>query len=557
MNPTPRPEATRVAFRTHAGRRSGLGHLVRCVNLAGELRALGADCHFFLDDVEAGSAAFLQGFPADALYDTPPDTLDAEADARRFLQRAGELSCPWVVLDDYRLDDDWEGVVKAAGLSVCAFDDLLRPHQCDLLVDMRWRRDDTASAYADRVSPGTTRLLGPAYAMLGPAYRQRVPSRPDTGIFRILVSLGGAGDLAITRDIVDRLLRHAGQFKRPLQLCPVLGPLSGNHQDFLARYRGRPEVQPVVGATDLYPQLCRSDLYIGATGGMLYQLLALKIPALTFALGENQQSDPAALQDIGHYFHLGDWTPRELDCLPDFVAAVMGHRARIRRLTADASVPVDGFGARRVAEALLGLPATTPPRSEHPASRNETPEEALSDVHRLRPVTDRDINHYLASRNLAANRGNMIDTGAIAQLSHYAWWFGAPRQSYLLTRDGEPCLYIWHQRRSVQGREFLIGGWFVCGERAGFQDALLALDWQLRHCEREAPGVPWIAVIQRQNRYVQLLNRYLGFTEVEAEHPYVPAIASAFPDAHRSEFQYLVREPAALTRPQDLEGMPA
>jgi hypothetical protein len=69
--------------------------------------------------------------------------------------------------------------------------------------------------------------------------------------------------------------------------------------------------------------------------------------------------------------------------------------------------------------------------------------------------------------------------------------------------------------------------------------------------------VPWIAVIQRHNRYVQLLNRYLGFTEVAANHPYVPAIERIFPDAHRNGFQYVVREPAAVTQPLVLEGMPA
>jgi hypothetical protein len=167
---------------------------------------------------------------------------------------------------------------------------------------------------------------------------------------------------------------------------------------------------------------------------------------------------------------------------------------------------------------------------------------SLSPEHRLRAVRDSDINHYLESRNLAANRRNMIGCQDIPQLQHYAWWFEARRDSFLLEKDGVPCLYIWHEMREHEGRRFLIGGWFVCEGEARFQDALLALNWQLEHCDAHYPGAPWIAVINRTNRFVKLLNEYIGFQDIAPEHAYGKIIASVFPQASHHDFHFVIRE---------------
>lgn len=531
-----------IVFRTNAGRDTGLGHLVRCANLARELAAQGARCLFVLDCLEESVRPFVAGLDVCDLYDSPQRELDQGADARLFMEVLEKRPYSWVLLDDYRLGLEWEGIVGKAGVKICVVDDLVRSHQCDVLVDIRWRGEDTPSRYDGLVSDHTRKLLGPDFVMLAPDYKASRPPRKDYGHFTIMIGTGGGGgDLDIFMKIMDSILGGREHFDDDVRLVPVVGPLSGSVDDFLTRYEGNEYVKPLVGETELYPHLCETDFYIGAAGGMLYQLLALQVPALTFSVAENQRNDLRLLEDVGHFFHIENWTEAEAEMLPAFIGTVQRHYDRIRKMGASAKVVVDGQGAARVAQVLLD-PAGEVLGRNPVVSAKRHEERSLSAEHRLRKVCDGDINHYLASRNLDANCRNMTSVEKIHPLHHYTWWFNARRESFLLSKNDIPCLYIWHECKSLQGRDYLIGGWFVCGGETSFQESLLALNWQLEYCDDHYPGTPWIAVINRQNNYVKLLNDYVGFAEVAADHPYGRAISEIFRGAGCEDFYFVVRE---------------
>lgn len=539
-----------IVFRTNAGQNTGLGHVVRCAHLARELTQNGATCLFVLDYIEDGIAPFVSDLNVRTLYDKPQDQLDPHIDSRRFDAIAKEHNPDWVVVDDYRLAEEWETPLRESGCKVCVIDDLLRPHQCDLLIDPKWRGDDTQSRYDALTPPTALKLLGPDYAMLSTHFKNEPPQQnPDTP-FTIMIGLGGGGDLSQCERIIDGLLTHQTDFGRAVHLSPVLGPLSTDTASFVQRYETNASVTPIVGETELYPHLCQTDFYIGAAGGVLYQLMALNIPALTFPLSESQHTDLRQLEDIGHFFHLEKWSETDIEKLPNFIRTVIDHYPRVQQMCRTAKVAVDGFGAHRIAQALLGLDRNQPRTTPHSPPHFEEDTE-LTAHHRIRSVCDQDINHYLISRNLDANCQNMISPDRISFIDHYSWWFNAKRASFLLTKDGTPSLYIWHEVKRYKDQDYLIGGWFVCGELAGFQDVMLALNWQLEHCDGHAPGIPWIAVIHRQNNYVRLLNKYLGFLDVEPDTPYGDAISEIFNGAAVNDFYFVSRDQLIVNQPNN------
>ncbi|OEJ69578.1 hypothetical protein BEN30_02565 [Magnetovibrio blakemorei] len=503
----------------------------------------GAACLFVLDFVEDGIADFLDGLDVRSLYDGAQDELDPHKDAQRFLNIAKVENADWVIVDDYRLGEEWESPIQEVGYKVCVIDDLLRKHQCDLLIDFRWRGEKTQSLYDSQVPPEARKLLGPDYVLLSEVYRNAPPQKSPDKPFTILLGLGGGGPLDQCERILDSLLLHALDYEQEIRLCPILGPLSPNTESFLQRYQNCKTVTPIVGETELYPHLCQADFYIGAAGGILYQLLALKVPALTFPLSENQHTDLGQLEDIGHFFHVENWSENNIEKLPAFVKTVMQNEERIKLLHATPKVPLDALGTRRVAHVLLGLEPCAPPAKAASSYPDDHGEE-LSPGYCIRPVTDRDMNHFLVSRNLNANCQNMIRANKISFMDHYSWWFKTKRSSFLLTKNGAPCLYIWHEVLPSHEQDYLIGGWFVCNENAGFQDVMLLLNWQLEYCDKHVPGVPWIAVIHRQNKYVKLMNDYYGFQDVDPATPYGAAIADIFEGAHLDEFYFVSRAPS-------------
>lgn len=529
-----------IIFRTNAGQKTGLGHVVRCAHLARKLIANGARCLFAVDYIEDGIAAFLGDLDIRTLYEGVQTQLDPHVDGQLFLDLAKAENADWVIVDDYRIGEEWEGPLRDHGYKVCVIDDLLRRHQCDLLIDSRWRGEETQSLYDSLVPSAARKLLGTNYVLLSESFRSKPPQKSPDKPFTIMLGLGGSGTLDQCERIIDSLLAHANDFGQELHLTPILGPLSQNTKSFLQRYQSCKNVTPIVGETELYPHLCQADFYIGAAGGILYQLLALKVPALTFPLSENQHTHLRQLEDIGHFFHIENWSESDIEKLPGFVKTVMQNYERIKKLHATPKVPLDGLGTCRVSHILLGSDQCEPRPEAISVPPCEKGEE-LSPGYCIRPVTDRDMNHFLISRNLDANCQNMIRPNKISFMDHYSWWFKTKRTSFLLTKDGAPCLYIWHEVQRRNEQDYLIGGWFVCDESTGFQDVMLTLNWQLEYCDKHVPGTPWIAVIHRQNKYVKLMNDYYGFQDVDPASPYGAAISDIFDGAHTNEFYFVSR----------------
>ena len=275
------------------------------------------------------------------------------------------------------------------------------------------------------------------------------------------------------------------------------------------------------------------------------------MPALTFAIAGNQQSEQNDLEDIGHYFHLNSLTANDITMIPRFAKTIERHYAQIKHLFKHTKFAIDGLGVNRVIQQLLSTEHIDQSSLYplHDVSNADLTSESnnvlatLSEHHQLRQVCDQDINHYLTSRNLVNNSKNMIKTSVIPAIAHYTWWFNTKRESYLLTKDQQACLYIWHKIKQVATQNFLIGGWFVCHEKVDFNDALLALRWQLDYCQQHYPNISWLAVIHRENKFVKLLNKYMGFIDITPKHPNGTAIATLFPEASFNDFYFVEYSP--------------
>jgi len=545
MKNTTQPSSFKtMLIRTNAGEYTGIGHLVRCLQLAKELKKHNVRVIFVLDSIEPNIHAFLSDIEYITLYDSPQNLLNQIIDAQKFIKLCEKFHPSYAIVDDYRLSKEWEVLISNYVDKLAVIDDILREHQCDLIIDMKFRGSSTNQSYDALVATDTIKLLGPHYILLSEKYRQAsieeqyCNQENQTDSFNIMISIGGGGDFSQCKKIILNLLEHQGEFEKPIKIMPVLGPLSINSEKFVNSLKRYHNIMPLIGKTDLFPFLKETHLYIGAAGGTLYQLLSLQIPALTFAIAENQHSEKKQLEHLGHYFHLDSLSTNTIEQIPAFCKTVASNYPKFTALIKQARLNIDGYGACRIAEQLLSMPASSVLNETEPNERLNN-NINLSEHYQLREVTDQDINNYLTSRNLPSNCQNMIQADKIPFLNHYTWWFKTQRESYLLSKNDSPCLYIWHEVKRYKQQNFMIGGWFVCHENVGFQEALLALNWQLSYCQQNFPNIPWVAVIHRENKFVKLLNKYLGFEDIGLDHAYSSAISALFNEASFDDFYYV------------------
>ncbi|MEU8406521.1 spore coat protein [Micromonospora sp. NPDC048842] len=353
----------RVGLRCDAGPRRGVGHLVRCLALAEEFLARGADVTVFgtverLDWATAELAA--RGIP---LLPGPDSAAELVAAARRH-------HLDVLVLDSYELDPAGAGALRAAGVYTLAIiDGDSRGQVADLYLDQNFGAELSGlGSGAALPGPGFAaelpgRLLaGSAYALLRDSVVSARPPvvPPATAVSRprVLAFFGGT-DAVGAAPVLTRVLMATGH---PMDLTVIVGrPEIEAEVDDVAPGRGQ-TIRPVPPTTSLPALITEADLVVSAAGTSTWELCCLGAPSALVCVVDNQHESYTRVVRHGLAAGLGE--------LPELTAGGVAGRAarataartlhgllsspqRRATLAARAWATVDGQGRARVVDAVF------------------------------------------------------------------------------------------------------------------------------------------------------------------------------------------------------------
>ena len=359
----------RVVFRVDGAVEMGMGHLTRCLTLAGALAEVGVTSCFLMRGHAAGLAELVEraGHAVQLLPDpdawTPGTAQDGglyahwlpttwQIDAEQTSQAMDELGpVDWLIVDHYALDARWESACRREGLRILAIDDLAdRAHDCDVLLDQNLvRQMDTR--YRDRLSEACEQLLGPRYALLRPDFlaQRRLLTGRSGKIGRILVCYGGSDPTNETAKAVRALTNLA----IPSITVDVVIGMSNPHVESVARLcSGLPRAEVHRGAGNVAELMRQADLSIGAGGVMSWERCCLGLPAVVVDIAANQIGALTALADRGAALHLGAAASVTAEALGDAIRGLLDDSSRVRALGKAAFALVDGEGRSRVAACM-------------------------------------------------------------------------------------------------------------------------------------------------------------------------------------------------------------
>ncbi|MGW6278984.1 PseG/SpsG family protein [Kribbella sp. NPDC055071] len=337
----------RVGVRCDVGPGRGIGHVMRCLALAEEVRRRDTELVFICD-------AYTVPWAAEQITARGISVERAVWSLGEHIELFTGLGLDGVVFDSYDLDASVYSAVRATGIPTLAIvDGDFRGAQADVMVDQN------LAAELDRpvLPPESIRLAGLGYVMIRDeilAYRPSEPPVPrEVGVPKVFAFFGGTDAFGAGPQVVRALAATGVPFQATV-VAPDVGLAAR-----IAAVELRPQQRvDVIGPTDrLAAEVRDADLTISASGTSTWELLCLGATAGLVCVVDNQVMGYERAIATGTAAGVGVLAEIEAD--PSAAAAVLKRllsdpRERARLAAAGWEL-VDGNGRTRVADALLAL----------------------------------------------------------------------------------------------------------------------------------------------------------------------------------------------------------
>ncbi len=367
----------KVVFRADASLQIGSGHIMRCLTLADELRAEGAECHFICrehpghlvefirskgftthslpmeDELSKGEEVFLQPAPIHARWLGATQQQDAEACEYLLIG----LRPDWIIIDHYALDISWEKRIQSYCQKVMVIDDLAdRHHICDTLLDQNLGR--LTSDYSSYISSTCTLLVGPDYALLRPEFSElrefSLSYRKQPKLKSLLITMGGVDEHNATGEVLEAL--KIIELPSDIVITVVMGAAAPWLADVQRAAKHMPfSTKVVVNVSDMAQRMAVSDLAIGAAGSTSWERCCLGLPTLMAVLADNQIEIGNALHARGAAILVG--RPKTSDFVGNIVrtiSAVIDSPEILKAISSASANITDGSGCKSVVSQLIG-----------------------------------------------------------------------------------------------------------------------------------------------------------------------------------------------------------
>ena len=334
-------------FRVDVSPNAGMGHFSRCKVLADELKSRGNKIIFLINH----SVEFINFILVNSGYDVrflSEDYHDSQIeDAKESIRLLEGITCDYIIVDNYELDERWESYVRPYTKNIVVIDDNpKRKHECDILLDQNIYSFNAREKYLDLLPKNCKILLGPKFALLDPLYsllRENLLPRSNK-IKSVLVFFGGSDSNGHTLSFLKALSRT--NFI-DLEIDVVVGP-QNKHVDEIKSYTKEiKNVNVLPFAPSLAPLILNADLFIGAGGTTTWERCCLGIPSLVTWVSENQRESTELLHSMGVQYSLGNANEITAEKWVKVLNDYIKEPAKIVKAPNDLMKIVDGKGVCR------------------------------------------------------------------------------------------------------------------------------------------------------------------------------------------------------------------
>jgi len=338
-----------IGIRTDANDKIAMGHLMRCLSIAKQLKRNNLDVLFILSEDYAAGLILENGFRFICLHNRYDQK---QQETKRLRELILMNNIDKLLIDSYEVTLEYMRSLREV-CRIIYIDDLNKfRYPADLIINYTYGTD--SALYSSRGYQDEHFLLGSNFVPLRPEFSQeRVKIRKD--IAEVFLSTGGTDEFNMVIQILKRLQK--GLFKYAKKNV-ITGKFYKNIEELESMCRQDHTICNYHDIQDICSVMRKSDLAISAGGTTVSELCACGIPIICFSIADNQHAGIKAYADAGMLLYAGDVRDCQEEVLDKIInmAEVIEGDASLRNcMGAKAKKIIDGKGAYRIADAIKSI----------------------------------------------------------------------------------------------------------------------------------------------------------------------------------------------------------
>lgn len=341
-------EETVVGFRVDGNADMGMGHVMRCLSLASQVRRkITPRIYFIMRDFDAAVERVIEdGYTALTL----PRKLNRDEEVRRLREQVEKKGISVLMVDTLDADADLVGPLRAKGVKVGVIDDLGgKKFGANLLVNGSLVEEFT------RYPPGAAGkiLLGPQYMIVREDFllQSLREKRISKEARSVLVTLGGADFHRTVYSVTEAIEEMEGDFKIVVVLGKAFVDVGGFEKYVKAK---RHEYMVLHNVSSLAGIMYHADVAVVSGGMTLYELVCTRTPGVVICMDEKQAREAVEFEKRGAIVNAGLWREVTAAAIEGKLEQLMGDYKKRAQVYENCRDIMDGRGAARVIEELFG-----------------------------------------------------------------------------------------------------------------------------------------------------------------------------------------------------------
>lgn len=275
-----------IGFRADANKTIATGHIMRCMTIADEVRALGEEVIFYVADEESAEFVKNRQFKYEVLntdWSNPMEEL--ESLAQKLVEEAVKL----LVCDSYSFTKDYFVNLKTKTddtVKIAYIDDLCADiYPVDMLIN--YNAYAHTLDYSGKYGEGAKLLLGPMYAPLRSQFAKQY-DKNSYGQKQVLIASGGGDPYGVGLALMEEIAQRKELTDIDFYVVAG-GQTDSNKMARLAWCSHNIFLEKNV--TEMAKLMSQCDVAISAAGTMLTELCAMKVPTIEYVMADNQQQN--------------------------------------------------------------------------------------------------------------------------------------------------------------------------------------------------------------------------------------------------------------------------